>query len=212
LSSRLINRRKRIVNFLLAVCGPLLVGCAEQSLITHVNQRPLFQPSLLSYGAQDGGLPLEIHGNPPAGMDASALAARVHLPGRSEGVRLMTRGKEQVPPPSLDTPVPFVQDRLRTMLGSGGRNVRLALIFNPHVQTLPDWACSSPDQIPSVSGENVRVMAAFCVGAHLAASGQLRLPSTAATTENLAKSINVLLSDMSTPPLRGGFDTNGWRF
>lgn len=196
---------------LLAGAGLMPGACADQSVITHVNQRPLFQPSLLSYGAKEGGLPMEIHGTLPAGMDAAALAGGVHLPGRSEGVRLVTAPKDQPPPPALDTPVPFIRDRLQAMLGSEGRDLRLVLIFNPHFQALPDWACWAADQIPSQSSENVRVMAAFCVGAHLAASGQLRLPSTVATTQNLAKSVNVLLSDMSTPPVRSSFDSDsGW--
>ena len=207
-----MNFRKRIVVGLLAGAALMPGACADQSVITHVNQRPIFQPSLISYGAKEGGLPMEVHGTPPAAMDMAELARAVHFPGRSEGVRLVTGPKEQTtPPPSLDAPAPFIKDRLQTMLGLEGREVRLVLIFNPHFQALPDWACWAADQIPSQSGENVRVMAAFCVGAHLAASGQLRLPSAAATPENLAKSVNVLISDMSKPPVRGGFNSRDRR-
>ncbi len=184
--------------------GILLPGaCAQQNIITHVNQRPIFQPSLISYAARDGAVPLEIQGALPAGMTAAELAQAVHLPGRAEGVRLVT--EKEIEHASPVTPAAIIHDRLQWMTGSAGHDFRIVLVFNPHIQTLPDMACEAADEIPSSGGQDVRVMAAFCIGRHLAASGQVRVPAPAVTPASVAHAINLLISDMSTPPPDHGF-------
>lgn len=190
----------------------LLGACAQQNVITHVNQRPLFQPSLISYAARDGAVPLEIHGALPAGMTAQEIAQMVRLPGRTEGVRLSTAtqidsGAHAAPA----TPATILQDRLQTMIGAGGHNFRIVLVFGPHVQTLPDMVCQAADKIPASGGQDVRAMAAYCIGPHLAASGQVRVPTSAASPASIAHALNLLLSDMSKPPAENGFGSGSRR-
>lgn len=187
----------------------LLGACAQQNVITHVNQRPIFQPSLISYAARDGAVPLEIFGTPPAGMTAQEIAQGVHLPGRTEGVRLIT-GKE-TGHATPDTPVALIQDRLQAMIGTGGHNFRIVLVFDPHFQTLPDRTCEAADKISASSGQDTRVMAAFCIGPHLAASGQVRVPAAAVTPASTIHAINLLLSDMSKPLPARSPDSDGGR-
>lgn len=190
----------------------LLCACAQQNVITHVNQRPIFQPSLISYAARDGAVPLEIHGALPAGMSAQEIAQGVHLPGRSEGVRLIKeKAIDSAANASPVTPVTIVQDRVQSMMGTGGHKFRIVLVFGPHVQTLPDMVCEAADKIPTSSGQDVRAMAAYCIGAHLAASGQMRVPASAATPASTAHAINLLLSDMSKPPAENGFGSGSRR-
>ncbi len=189
-----------------------LAACAQQSVITHVNQRPIFQPSLISYAARHGAVPIEIFGALPAGMTAQEIAQAVNLPGRTEGVRLITDGKAGHPAPaSADNPVALIQDRLQAMIGTAGHNFRIVLVFGPHFQTLPDRACDAADKIPASGGQDVRVMAAFCIGTHLAASGQVRVPTTAVTPAGVTGAINLLLSDMSKPQPSSGRDSDGGR-
>lgn len=180
----------------------LLGGCAQQNVISHVNQSPFFQPSLISYAARDGAVPLEIHGALPAGMTAQEIAGMVHLPGRSEGTRLATPQKVA---PVSSTPAAFIEEQMQTMLGSGGHDFRIVLVFGPHIQTLPDRLCDAADKIPASSAQDVRTMAAYCIGTHLAASGQMRVPASAASPKGVAYAINLLLSDMSKPPAENGF-------
>jgi len=190
--------KKLFVGAILLLSG----GCAQQNTISHVNQSPVFHPSLLSYAARDGAVPLEIHGALPAGMTAQEIAGMVHLPGRSEGIRLAA---PQTVAPVSPTPAAFIEDRLQTMLGSDGHDFRIVLVFGPHIQTLPDRLCDAAEKIPASSGQDVRTMAAYCIGTHLAASGQMRVPASAAAPEGIAYAINLLLSDMSKPPADNGF-------
>jgi len=54
-------------------------------------------------------------------------------------------------------------------------------------------------------------MAAYCIGAHLAASGQVRVPAAAVTPASTIHAINLLLSDMSKPPAENGFGSSSRR-
>ena len=190
----------------------LLGACAQQNVITHVNQRPIFQPSLINYAARDGAVPLEIHGALPAGMTAEEIAQMVRLPGRAEGVRLIKENAiDSAANAAPVTPVTIVQDRVQSMMGTGGHDFRIVLVFGPHIQTLPDMVCEAADKIPTSSGQDVRAMAAFCIGAHLAASGQIRVPAAAVTPIGTAHAINLLLSDMSRPQPARGRDSDGGR-
>lgn len=187
----------------------LLGACAQQNIITHVNQQPAFQPSLISHAARDGAVPIEILGPLPAGVTAEELAQALRLPGRAEGVRLIPQS--QIEPAAPATPVAVAHDRVQWMLGNGAHEFRIVLVFSPHVQTLPDMACQAANKIPEASGQDVRAMAVFCIGGHLAASGQVRVPAAAATPASTAHAINLLLSDMSTPPAEDGFGSGGHR-
>ncbi|MFZ5929907.1 MAG: hypothetical protein ACOY15_01690 [Pseudomonadota bacterium] len=190
----------------------LLGACAQQNVISHVNQRPLFQPSLISYAARDGAVPLEIHGALPAGMSAQEIAQGVRLPGRTEGVRLISEKPIDAAANAAPvTPVTIVQDRVQSMIGAGGHNFRIVLVFGPHIQTLPDRVCDAADKIPTSSSQDVRVLAAYCIGAHLAASGQMRVPANAAEPASTIHAINLLLSDMSKPPAENGFGSGSRR-
>ena len=194
--------------FIIIFSALLLGACAQQNVISHVNQRPVFQPSLISYAARDGAVPLEIHGALPAGMTAEEIAQMVRLPGRTEGVRLITpQNVEPVSP----APAAIIQDRVLSMMGTGGHNFRIVLVFDPHFQTLPDMACEAADKISATSSQDVRAMAAFCIGSHLAASGQVRVPAAAANPASIVKAINLLLSDMSKPLPARGRDSDGGR-
>ncbi len=202
-------RRLNVVRILVAA-GVLLAGaCAQQNVITHVNQRPIFHPSLISYAARDGAVPLEIQGALPAGITAAELAQAVHLPGRTEGVRLIAEKEtDHGAPASLNTPAALIRDRLQSMVGTGGHNFRIVLVFNQHFQTLPDKACEAADEIPTSSGQDVGVMAAFCISNHLAASGQVRVPASYASSKGIADAINLLLVDMNTAHPNGRGDTD----
>jgi len=190
----------------------LLCACAQQNVITHVNQRPIFQPSLISYAAREGAVPLEIHGALPAGMSAQEIAQGVHLPGRAEGVRLITGTQiDSAAHDSPKTPATILQDRVQSMIGTDGHDFRIVLVFDPHFQTLPDMACEAADKIPASSGQDVRAMAAFCIGAHLAASGQVRVPAASVTPASVVSAINLLISDMSKPPPDGHTESDDGR-
>ncbi len=186
-----------------------LGACAQKNVISQVNQFPLFQPSLISYAARDGAVPLEIHGAVPAGMAAAALAQALHLPGRSGGVRLITQEEmDSAPPAPIRTPAALIRDRLQTMTGAGGHEFRIVLVFDPHFQTLPGKACEAAHEIPAGGGQDIRVLAAFCIGRRLAASGQVRAPAQGATPQSISYAINLLLTDMAHPrPDRGFADT-----
>ncbi len=197
-----------MLKILLVATVALLGACAQQNVISHIYQSPVFQPSLISYAARDGAVPLEIHGTLPAGMTAQEIARMVHLPGRSEGTSLIT--PQNVEPVS-STPTAIIQDRIKTMLGSDGHGFRIVLVFGPHIQTLPDRLCDAADKIPASSGQDIRAMAAYCSGSHLAASGQMRVPAGAASPASTAHAINLLLSDMSKPPAENGFGSGSRR-
>ncbi len=197
---------------ILSVATVLLLGaCAQQNVISHVNQRPLFQPSLISYAARDGAVPLEIYGALPAGMTADEIARMVRLPGRAEGVRLISEKAIDPAASAAPTPVAIFQDRVQSMIGAGGHNFRIVLVFGPHIQTLPDRVCEAADEIPASASQDVRVMATYCIGTHLAASGQMRVPASSATQASTAHAINLLLSDMSKPPAENGFGSGSRR-
>ncbi|MDO9460866.1 MAG: hypothetical protein Q7N95_12235 [Alphaproteobacteria bacterium] len=196
-----------------AGAGILLVSaCAQQNVITHVNQRPIFHPSLISYAARDGAVPLEIHGAPPTGMTAAELAKAVHLPGRAEGVRLITApGSDRAASASHNTAAAILDDRFKTMLGSEGRDFRIVLVSYPHFQTLPEQACREASEIPSEAGGDVRFMAVFCIGRHEAASGQVRIPAPHTSSKGITDAINLLLIDMSHPQPDGGMESGSRR-
>jgi|GEM_PF-1366937 len=190
----------------------LLGACAQQNVISHVNQRPLFQPSLISYAARDGAVPLGIYGALPAGMTPEEIAQGVRLPGRTEGVRLIAGTQSDSDTHAEPaTPATILQDRVQGMIGAGGHNFRIVLVFGPHIQTLPDRVCDAADKILTSSSQDVRAMAAYCIGAHLAASGQVRVPAAAVTPASTIHAINLLLSDMSKPPAENGFGSSSRR-
>lgn len=162
---------------------PLLgVACAQQNIITHVNQLPFFAPSHLRYATRDGTLPLEIYGALPAGITPDYLAQAVHLPANYAVTRL-------VPSPP----------------GAAADKGRLVLVFQPHFQMHPERVCEGEKNIVTGSDQNVRALVAFCIGERLATSGQLRIPANKASPVSIARSINVVLSVMiERPPNEGG--------
>lgn len=191
----------------------LLGACAQQNVISHVNQRPIFSPSLLAYAARDGAAPLEIHGALPAGLTAEELAPALRLPGRSEGLRLVTaQSPDRAVKDSGNAAIALLDDRIKTMLGRDGRDFRIVLLFHPHYQTLPEKACEEASEIPSETGGDVRVMAVYCIGNHEAASGQARILAPYADSKGIAGAINLLLIDMSRPQPDSGFQSGDrWR-
>lgn len=189
-------------------CALLLFtgACAQQHVITRVNQLPLYAPSQLSYAARNGTLPLEIHGALPADINREDLAANLHLPGDFAPAKLVlfapVSAQDAAPGGN-----PLGSLCLQRLLDSGitrnGNDChgpgRMVLVFNPDMQTLPDWACEAAQKIATAPGQDVRVLAAFCIGKRLASSGQVQIPARNGSSVNVTSAINVLLIDMLHP-------------
>ena len=206
--------RQRVFKQFLGVALFFLGACAQNNVITNVNPLPLYQPSQLSYAARDGEFPLELHGALPAGVSAEQLVASVHLPGDFPGTRLTlyppaSSGGLPVQPVAAN---PYDSLCLQRILdGAVTQNgyschgpSRLVLVFNPDIRTPPDMACEAADSIIISGGQNVRVLAAFCIGNRLASSGQVQVASASDGGGKIGGAINVLLMDMLQPRPGGG--------
>ena len=201
-----------MLKILFGVALLFLGACAQKNVISQVNQYPLFTPSQLGYATRDGGLPLEIHGAPPSGLSTEQLAAVLHLPGTYATAHFFLM---QPAPPANGLAAAdqlfeslCLQRVLDPALAKSGGTCHgpshMVLVFYPHFQTRPDMACEDANKIVTGNGQDVQVMAAFCIGNRLAASGQVRVPAAAATPDTIARSINLLLSDMLQARQDGG--------
>ncbi|MSP42501.1 MAG: hypothetical protein EXR08_03930 [Alphaproteobacteria bacterium] len=191
-----------------------LGACAQKHVITNVNPLPLYKPSQVSYAARNGEFPVEVHGALPAGVSAAQLMATVHLPADFPGARLVLTPQ----PSNSGAPVqpvssnPYGSLCLQRLLDSSvtqnGNSChgpsRLVLVFNPDFRTPPGLACEAPDSIMAAGSQNVRVLAALCIGNRLASSGQVQVASAGDGGAMISSAINVLLMDILQPRARGG--------
>ena len=64
-----------------------LGSCDEATVITHVDKLSHMQLDDLWAMQSEGGIPVEIHGNPFSGVDKAALAAALRAPAAADKVR-----------------------------------------------------------------------------------------------------------------------------
>lgn len=200
----------------------LLGACAQQHIITNVNQTPLFAASQLGYAVRDGALPIEVHGALPAALPVDQLVAAVHLPGNYPHTKLVIyqASPDSVLPGKSDAGISAGALCLQRIFDAGvtkhGNDCRgpsrLVLVFNPSGAMHPDLACEAANSIATSASQEVRVLAAFCIGKRLASSGQVRVPAARANGENISGAINVLLIDMLQPKPGGGQESDHGRF
>jgi hypothetical protein len=199
----------------------LLGACAQQHVITHVNQTPLFAPSQLGYAVRDGALPIEVHGALPAALPVDRLVTAVHLPGNYPNTKLVIyqASPDSVSPGKSDAGMSPGALCLQRIFDAGvtkhGNDChgpsRLVLVFNPSGATHPDLACEAANSIATSASQEVRVLAAFCIGNRLASSGQVRIPESNGGSGNISSAINVLLMDMLIPRPGGGRESEHQR-
>ncbi len=187
----------------------LLGACAQKHVITHVNQTPLFAPSQLGYAVRDGAIAVEVHGALPPALLVEQLVAGVHLPGNYPNTKLIIQqaSPDSAQPAKADAGISTGSLCLQRIFDPGvtqnGNDChgpsRLVLVFNPAAATHPDLACEAARSIAASASQEVRVLAAFCIGNRLASSGQVRIPEDNGRSGNVSSAINVLLMDMLIP-------------
>ena len=106
-----------------------------------------FSPSLISYAARDGAVPLEIHGALPAGLTAEEIAQVVRLPGRAEGLRLVTaQGPDRAVTNSENAAIALLDDRIKSMMGRDGRDFQHRSAVSSALSNPPGNGVQSSEQ------------------------------------------------------------------
>lgn len=174
---RMTKARKLLLGAILL----LEAACAQQNVITSVNQLPFFAPSQLRYATRHGSLPLEIYGVLPSVVTPEYLAKTTHLP-RGHAVT-----KLKLSPP-----------------GAAADVGRLVMVSHLHYQTHPEKLCEAAEGIATGNAQDARLTVGFCIGDRLAASGQVRVPAAKVNADSITRSVNVLLTVMLDRSDEGG--------
>jgi hypothetical protein len=142
---------------LAALGGLLAAGCDDGTVITRVDDRGLSRSWVVTAGA--GGLPVEAHGTPFAGVRAEEAVARLRFP-----------------------PGPVYDVGFRSVAPGSGETNRLVLVFNR--TSAPDGVGDCRRTEPASTrppGEvGFDVTATFCAGARALATGHMEARKTRA--------------------------------